>query len=53
MKNKLTVEKIFSLAVEAYQEKKFNLAEKYYKEILKKLPDNINTLINLRMTLKL
>ena len=52
MKNKLTVEKIFSLAVEAYQEKKFSLAEKYYKEIVKKFPDNVNTLINLGMTLK-
>ena len=52
MKNKLTVEKIFSLAVEAYQEKKFSLAEKYYREILKKFPDNVNTLINLGMTLK-
>ena len=52
MKNKLTVEKIFSLAVQAYQEKKFSLAEKYYKEIVKKFPDNVNTLINLGMTLK-
>ena len=30
----------------------FPLAEKYYKEIVKKFPDNVNTLINLGMTLK-
>ena len=52
MNNKLTVEKIFSLAVKAYQEKKFHLAEKYYKEIIKKFPNNVNTLVNLGMTLK-
>ena len=52
MKKKLTVEKTFSLAVKSYQEKKFQIAEKYYKEILERFPDNVNTLVNLGMTLK-
>jgi len=52
VKKKITVEEIFSLAVKSYQEKKFHIAEKSYKEILKKYPNHANTLVNLGMTLK-
>ena len=51
MKNNLTVEETFALAVKSYQEKKFHVAEKFYKEILKTHPNHAGTYVNLGMTL--
>ena len=47
MKKNLTAEEIFTLAIQSYQQKNFNKAEKLYKEILKTHPDHTNTYINL------
>ena len=52
VKNNLIVEKTFALAVKSYQKKKFNVAEKFYKEILKTHPNHAGTYVNLGMTLK-
>ena len=51
MKNNLTVEKTFALAVKSYQKKKFHAAETFYKEILKTHPNHAGTYVNLGMTL--
>ena len=51
MKNNLTVEETFALAVKSYQNKKFHTAEKFYKEILKTHPNHAGTYVNLGMTL--
>ena len=51
MKNNLTVEETFALAVKSYQEKKFHVAEKFYKEILKTHPNHSGTYVNLGMAL--
>ena len=52
MKKNLTVEATFDLAVKSYQEKKFHIAEKLYKEVLKTHPNHANTYVNLGMVLK-
>ncbi len=51
MKNDLTVEETFDLAVKSYQKNKFHVAEKLYKEILKTHPNHAGTYVNLGMTL--
>jgi len=52
VKKNLTVEDTFDLAVKSYQEKKFHIAEKLYKEVLKTHPNHANTYLNLGMALK-